>query len=146
MITHQPYPGDVLDAEWQFVVPYLCLLPEETGQRVHGLSDIFDSANWLVRSGSVRKPPILSLYRGRHSVATLGLKMPVAVANLRPVDAVPLGGHFPGLGRNFHSHRQTGSNNVHKLGSWMFLISPPTHGLPVNGDKPGGGKIRARGR
>jgi hypothetical protein len=27
MITHQPYPSDVSDAEWQFVVTYLCLLP-----------------------------------------------------------------------------------------------------------------------
>ena len=26
MITHQPYPSDVSDAEWEFVVPYLCLL------------------------------------------------------------------------------------------------------------------------
>ena len=52
MITHQPYPSDVSDAEWQFVVPYLCLLPEEAGQRVHNLRDVFDAARWLVRSGS----------------------------------------------------------------------------------------------
>jgi hypothetical protein len=37
MITHHPYPGDVSDVEWQFVVPYLCLLPEDAGQRVHNL-------------------------------------------------------------------------------------------------------------
>src|SRR3954451_21451882 len=52
MITHKPYPGDVSDAEWQFVVPYLCLLPEDAGQRVHNLRDVFDAARWLVRSGS----------------------------------------------------------------------------------------------
>src|SRR3954454_13157069 len=52
MITHQPYPSDVSDAEWQFVVPYLCLLPEDARQRVHNLRDIFDAARWLVRSGS----------------------------------------------------------------------------------------------
>jgi transposase len=52
MITHQPYPSDVSDAEWQFVVPYLCLLPEDAGQRVHNLRDIFDAARWLVRSGA----------------------------------------------------------------------------------------------
>ncbi len=34
MITHQPYPSDVSDAEWAFVVLYLCLLPEGSGQRV----------------------------------------------------------------------------------------------------------------
>jgi transposase len=52
MITHQPYPSDVSDAEWQFVVPYLCLLPEDAGQRVHNLRDVFDAARWLVRAGS----------------------------------------------------------------------------------------------
>ncbi|MDR3619541.1 MAG: IS5/IS1182 family transposase, partial [Paludisphaera borealis] len=31
MITHQPYPSDVGDAEWEFVAPYLCLLPEDSG-------------------------------------------------------------------------------------------------------------------
>src|SRR3954471_21131496 len=52
MITHEPYPSDVSDAEWHFVVPYLCLLPEDAGQRVHNLRDILDAARWLVRSGS----------------------------------------------------------------------------------------------
>jgi transposase len=52
MVTHQPYPSDVSDAEWQFVVPYLCLLPEDAGQRVHNLRDVFDALRWLVRSGA----------------------------------------------------------------------------------------------
>ena len=30
----------------------LCLLPEDAGQRVHNLRDVFDAARWLVRSGS----------------------------------------------------------------------------------------------
>jgi transposase len=52
MITHQPYPSDVSDPEWQFVVPYLCLLPEDAGQRVYNLRDVFDAARWLVRTGA----------------------------------------------------------------------------------------------
>lgn len=52
MVTHKPYPSDVSDAEWQFVVPYLCLLPEAAGQRVHNLRDVFDALRWLVRSGA----------------------------------------------------------------------------------------------
>jgi transposase len=52
MITHQPYPSDVSDPEWEFVVPYLCLLPEDAGQRVHNLRDVFDALRWLVRSGA----------------------------------------------------------------------------------------------
>src|SRR5258708_34355926 len=52
MVTHKRYPSDVSDAEWQFVVPYLCLLPEDAGQRVHNLRDVFDALRWLVRSGA----------------------------------------------------------------------------------------------
>ena len=52
MITHKPYPSDVSDAEWQFVLPYVCLLPEDAGQRVYNLRDVLDAARWLVRSGS----------------------------------------------------------------------------------------------
>jgi transposase len=52
MITHKPYPSDVSDAEWQFVVPHLCLLPEDSGQREHGLRDVFDGLRSIVRSGS----------------------------------------------------------------------------------------------
>jgi hypothetical protein len=42
MITHQPYPSDVSDAEWAFVAPYLYLLPEDPGLRVYNLRDVFD--------------------------------------------------------------------------------------------------------
>jgi transposase len=52
MVTHNPYPSDVSDPEWEFVVPYLCLLPEDAGQRVHNLRDVFDALRWLVRSGA----------------------------------------------------------------------------------------------
>src|SRR4051812_48119553 len=52
MITHKSYPSDISDAEWHLVVPYLCLLPEDAGQRVHDLRDVLDAARWLVRSGS----------------------------------------------------------------------------------------------
>ena len=52
MVTHNPYPSDVSDSEWEFVVPYLCLLPEDAGQRVHNLRDVFDALRWLVRSGA----------------------------------------------------------------------------------------------
>jgi transposase len=52
MITHQPYPSDVSDPEWVFALPYLCLLPEDAGQREHGLRDVFDALRWLVRAGA----------------------------------------------------------------------------------------------
>ena len=52
MITHQPYPSDVSDAEWALLVPYLCLLPEDSGQRVSNLCDVFDGLHWIACSGS----------------------------------------------------------------------------------------------
>jgi transposase len=52
MITHRPYPSDASDAEWEFVRPYLCLLPEDAGQRVYSLRDVFDALRWMVRGGS----------------------------------------------------------------------------------------------
>ncbi len=52
MITHQPYPSDIPDAEWEFVLPYLCLLPEDAAQREHNLRDVLDALRWVVRTGS----------------------------------------------------------------------------------------------
>ena len=53
MITHKPYPSDVSDAEWQFVVPYLCLLPEDAGQRVYNLRDVLPR---FAMAGPIRLP------------------------------------------------------------------------------------------
>ncbi|APW59105.1 IS5 family transposase [Paludisphaera borealis] len=52
MITHKPYPSDATDAEWQFVLPYLCLVREDAAQRVYNLRDLFDGLRWLSRSGA----------------------------------------------------------------------------------------------
>src|SRR6478609_6840791 len=52
MIAHHPYPSDITDAEWEFVLPDLCLLPEDVGQREHGLRDVLDALRWIVRTGS----------------------------------------------------------------------------------------------
>jgi transposase len=52
MITHQPYPSDISDPEWEFALPYLCLLPEDAGQREHNLRDVLDALRWIVRTGA----------------------------------------------------------------------------------------------
>lgn len=52
MITRKPYPSDVTDVEWQFVLPYLCLVREDAAQRVYNLRDLFDGLRWLSRSGA----------------------------------------------------------------------------------------------
>lgn len=52
MSQPKPYPSDVTDEEWRFVLPYLCLLPEDAGQRSHDLRRVFDAVRWIVRSGA----------------------------------------------------------------------------------------------
>ena len=52
METRKPYPSDVSDAEWEFVAPYLTLLPVDAEQRRHDLREVFNALRWLVRSGA----------------------------------------------------------------------------------------------
>jgi transposase len=50
--TRKPYPSDVSDEEWAFVVPYLTLLTLEAPQRQHNLREVFNALRWLVRAGA----------------------------------------------------------------------------------------------
>jgi transposase len=48
----KPYPSDVTDDEWAFLVPYLTLLPLDSKQRVHDLREVLNALRWLVRTGA----------------------------------------------------------------------------------------------
>ena len=54
-MTEQPvrraYPKDVNDEEWAFVAPYLCLLPEDCGQRIYPLREVFNALRYAVWAG-----------------------------------------------------------------------------------------------
>ena len=52
MNARKPYPSDVSDEEWEFVAPYLSLLPLDARQRDHDLREVFNGLRWLVRSGA----------------------------------------------------------------------------------------------
>lgn len=52
MPTRKPYPTDVSDEEWAFVVPYLTLVREDAPQRIHDLREVFNALRWIVRTGS----------------------------------------------------------------------------------------------
>jgi transposase len=49
--TRKPYPSDVSDAEWQFLVPYLALMREDAPQRDYPLRDVFDAVRYVVKTG-----------------------------------------------------------------------------------------------
>jgi len=48
----KPYPSDVSDEEWSFVVPYLVLNRLDGENRRHDLRAVFNALRWLVRSGA----------------------------------------------------------------------------------------------
>jgi transposase len=48
---HKPYPSDVSDAEWEFLVPYLTLMREDAPQREYSLRDVFDAVRYVVKTG-----------------------------------------------------------------------------------------------
>ena len=52
MQSRKPYPTDVSDDEWAFVVPYLTLMTEDAPQREHSLREVFNALLWLARAGA----------------------------------------------------------------------------------------------
>lgn len=48
----KPYPSDVSDDEWCFVVPYLTLMRLDAPQRDHDLRTVFNALRWIVRAGA----------------------------------------------------------------------------------------------
>lgn len=49
--TRKSYPSDVTDAEWEFLLPYLCLMREDAPQREHSLRELFNSLRYVVKTG-----------------------------------------------------------------------------------------------
>lgn len=51
-LTRQPYPSDVSDEEWAFILPYLTLCREDAPQRKHDLREVFNAVRWMIRAGA----------------------------------------------------------------------------------------------
>src|SRR5215475_6771931 len=49
--ARKPYPSDVSDAEWEFLLPYLTLMREDAPQREYSLRDVFDAVRYVVKTG-----------------------------------------------------------------------------------------------
>lgn len=50
--ARKPYPSDVNDEEWAFVLPYLVLLPLDAGQRKYDLREVFNALRWMAKTGA----------------------------------------------------------------------------------------------
>lgn len=51
-MARKPYPTDVKEDEWEFVLPYLTLMRDDAPQREHDLREVFNALRYLVRTGS----------------------------------------------------------------------------------------------
>ena len=47
----KPYPSNVSDAEWEFLVPYLTLMRDDAPQREYSLRDVFNALRYVVKTG-----------------------------------------------------------------------------------------------
>ena len=47
----KPYPSDVSDAEWEFLLPYLTLMRTDAPQRSHELREVFNALRYVVKTG-----------------------------------------------------------------------------------------------
>src|SRR4029077_16422022 len=46
-----PYPSDVSDGEWEFLLPYLTLMDEDAPQRKYPLRAVFNALRYFVKTG-----------------------------------------------------------------------------------------------
>jgi transposase len=51
LTPRKPYPSDVSDAEWEFLLPYLTLLREDAPQRSHAMREVFNAIRYVVKTG-----------------------------------------------------------------------------------------------
>jgi transposase len=51
-MARKPYPTDVSDAEWEFVVSYLTLMRDDAPQRHYDLREVFNGLRYIVRGGN----------------------------------------------------------------------------------------------
>jgi transposase len=48
--ARKPYPSDVSDAEWEFLLPYLTLMSADAPQREHDLREAFNAVRYVVKT------------------------------------------------------------------------------------------------
>ena len=51
-MQRRPYPSDVSDEAWAFVMPYLMRMPLEAQQRKYDLREVCNALRWLVKTGA----------------------------------------------------------------------------------------------
>jgi len=151
--TRKPYPSDVSDSEWAFVVPYLTLLPLDAEQRTHDLREVFNALRWLVRAGAPWRllpndlPPWAAVYQQTQRWITAGsfeaivhdLRALLRVAqgrNAQPSAAIFDGRTLQstpesGARAGYDGHKKKKGSKIHlavdTLGNLLTLLATPAN-------------------
>jgi transposase len=149
----KPYPTDVSDEEWAFVVPYLSLMTPEAPQRRHELREVFNALRWIVRAGSPWRllptnfPPWEAVYQQTRRWLDAGIfemmahdlrmllreatdRMPqprAVILDSRTVQSTP----ESGAGAGFDGHKKRKGRKTHAavdtLGHLLALVVTPAN-------------------
>src|SRR5258708_31383028 len=151
--SRTPYPSDVSNEEWAFVVPYLILLPEDAGQRTSSLRDVFNGLRWIVRAGAPWRmmpndlPPwyVVSQQTQRwlaadgFAVLVDDLRLVLreaqgrnrqpsaAIFESRTLQSTPESGGPAGYDWAKPGQRRQSGARVETLGDWLTLLGNPPH-------------------
>ena len=150
-VRRKPYPSDVTDEEWSFVLPYLTLMTPDAPQRRHDLRASYNAPRWIVRTGAQWRmlphefPPWAAVYQQTQRWITAGVfetmvhdlrvllrwlqgraDQPTAVIlDSRTVPSTPESGHRAG----YDGHKRKKGSKVHAavdtLGELLALTVTP---------------------
>ena len=151
--TRKPYPTDVSDEEWAFVVPSLALMTPDAPQRRHDLREVVNALRWIVRAGSPWRllpttfPPWAAVYQQTRRWLAAGVfaamahdlrmllreaaaRMPqprAVIRDSRTVQSTP----ESGAGAGFDGHKKRRGRKTHAavdtLGHLLALVVTPAN-------------------
>ena len=147
------YGSDVTDAEWTFLLPYLCLMREDAPQREHSLRELFNALRYMVKTGCTWRflphdfPPWTAVYQQarrwldngvfeqiahdlRAIVRVLTERQPdpsAVIFDARTLQSTPESGSRAG----FDGHKKKHGSKVHvavdALGHLLALVATPAN-------------------
>jgi len=111
-MNRQPYPSDVTDKEWAFVVPYLTLMTEDAPQQAYDLREVFNGVRWMIRTGAQWRI-LLRLVAEREAQPS------AVILDSRTVQSTPTSGGEAGYDGAKKRRGRTVHLAVDMLGHWL---------------------------
>jgi transposase len=138
----KPYPTDVSDAEWRFVVPHLTLMRLDAPQRNHDQREVFNALRWLARAGAGWRllphdaPPWHAVYEQTHRLIRAevfdqtvhDLRAPLTLAAGRTPPPTAANFDARTLGSSVESGARAGSNGHTRVRGGRLHLAVDTLG------------------